>query len=113
MPAKCWDCGETGHVVADCPNRAAAGTDGRPPWCGICDEHTRLMGIDEMHRCPVCHPLGRKQLRQHRKCPQCHVTVYEWDTAPCGRHASPAVTKDTRPTREHIDAIVTAERDRP
>lgn len=112
MPAKCWDCGETGHVVADCPNRAIAGGDGRPPWCGICDERTRLMGTDVAHRCPVCHPESRRQLRQHRKCPSCHVTVYEWDNAPCGSHASPAA-KDRRPAREHIDAIVTEHGGRP
>jgi hypothetical protein len=29
----------------------------KPPWCGKCDEATRLLGDDEPRRCPDCHPL--------------------------------------------------------
>jgi hypothetical protein len=29
----------------------------RPPWCGSCDEQTRLVGDDIPRRCPDCHPL--------------------------------------------------------
>lgn len=38
--------------------RAAEG-DGRPAWCGKCDEHTRQRENDEgmPYRCPSCHPL--------------------------------------------------------
>ena len=109
MPATCWDCGETGHVVADCPNAAFTGTpDGKPPWCGICDERTRLLdGGTPVTRCQTCHPDGRKQLKQNRKCPRCHVTVYEWDNGDCGSHSGPHVP-DKRPPRETIDAIVSA-----
>lgn len=29
----------------------------KPPWCGGCDERTRLAG-DPPYRCPICHPLA-------------------------------------------------------
>jgi len=29
----------------------------RPPWCGECDELTRLVNPDEPSRCMTCHPL--------------------------------------------------------
>ena len=110
MPATCWECGQSGHVVADCPNKAfTASNDSGPPWCGICDERTRLLDLgDSMARCQTCNPQRRQQLRQHRKCPHCHVTVHEWDHAPCGQHSGPTVP-DRRPDRQHIDAIVAAE----
>ena len=108
MPATCWDCGETGHVVADCPNAAFTGTsDGKPPWCGACDERTRMFGLDVAHRCPVCNPNRRQSLKQHRKCPSCHQTAHEWDNAPCGSHSGPDA-KDRRPDRDHIEQIVAA-----
>jgi hypothetical protein len=31
----------------------------RPPWCGKCDEATRLFDDDNPRRCPDCHPLTR------------------------------------------------------
>jgi Zinc knuckle len=106
----CFGCGDKGHLERDCPNRAATGTDGKPPWCGFCDERTRLIDHGETaSRCQECHPARRKQLRQHRKCPLCHVTIYEWDNAPCGNHHGPA-SPDNRPPRQRIDEIITAGR---
>jgi hypothetical protein len=29
----------------------------RPPWCGVCDERTRMIGEDNPHHCPNCHPM--------------------------------------------------------
>lgn len=36
----------------------------RPPWCGVCDDRTRLLddtvdGHVSTRRCPTCHPLER------------------------------------------------------
>lgn len=31
--------------------------DAGKPWCGKCDEVTRLLGDDSPRRCPDCHPL--------------------------------------------------------
>jgi hypothetical protein len=111
MPAICWECNEPGHVAADCRNKAISGSDGKPPWCGICDERTRLIGVpgDKLARCQECHPLRHAHLRQHRRCPSCRLLVHEWDTAPCGHHSSPAATADTRPGRDHIDKIIAKE----
>ena len=39
--------------------RAAATT--RPPWCGRCDQQTRMLGEDHPARCPRCHPLTAAQ----------------------------------------------------
>lgn len=39
------------------------GALGRPPWCGGCDEQTRMLGRydgDTPSRCPHCHPLARR-----------------------------------------------------
>ena len=35
-------------------------SSGRPPWCGDCDERTRMLPVDDMRvtRCPTCHPLA-------------------------------------------------------
>jgi uncharacterized paraquat-inducible protein A len=109
MPATCFDCGATGHVVADCPNQAVITGNGKPLWCGICAERTRHINLgNKAARCTVCHPLRQKQLKQHRKCPRCHVTVYEWDNGECGNHAGPE-TADRRPQRETIQHIVETE----
>jgi hypothetical protein len=103
----CFGCRAEGHIEANCPN--AAIDDGRPPWCGFCDEKTRLIDHgDSVSRCQQCHPAARKQLRQCRKCPHCHVTVYEWDQAPCGSHAGPSAP-DRRPDRETIRGVIAAE----
>ncbi len=103
----CYGCGGTGHIAAECTNPGIDASGN--PWCGICDERTRH--IDQggtVARCPVCHPLRKQQLRQHRKCPRCHMTVYEHDNAECGNHAGPHVP-DRRPDRETIKNVVRAE----
>ena len=101
----CYGCGGKGHFKSECPDVGIDG-NGKPPWCGICDERTRLLSLVGLAaRCQTCHPKRREQLRQHRKCPACHVTVYEWDNAPCGSHAGPTAP-DRRPGRERIDQIV-------
>jgi hypothetical protein len=106
---KCFGCGTEGHIASNCPNTEMA-ADGRPPWCGICDERTRLIGIpgDRVARCQECHPMAREQLKQFRRCPLCKKLVYEHDTAPCGSHVTRDAA-DRRPEREQIDAIVDRE----
>ena len=104
---KCYGCGAAGHFESECRN-AAIDTAGKPPGCGICDERTRQVNLgDTAGRCTVCHPLARKQLKQHRKCPRCHATVHEWDNGDCGSHSGPTAP-DRRPERKHIEQIVGA-----
>jgi len=107
---KCHGCGYEGHFESECPN-AGIDASGKPPWCGICDERTRLIQTGKgPARCQECHPNRHKQLPQHRKCPRCHVTVYEWDNAECDGHAGPE-TPDRRPGRETIERLVGAEKE--
>ena len=104
---KCYDCGDEGHIAPNCPN-SEIDASGKPPWCGFCDEQTRLIDAgDLVARCHTCHPLRNRQLKQHRKCPHCHMTVYQWDTEECGSHSSPAVP-DRRMERVRIGAILAA-----
>ena len=101
----CHGCGGKGHFESECPNKGID-VSGKPPWCGICDERTRLLDLGHsMARCQTCNPQRHQQLRQHRKCPRCHVTVYEWDNGECGGHAGPTAP-DRRPDRQHIEQIV-------
>jgi Zinc knuckle len=80
----CFNCGTRGHVAADCP---AAVSDKRPPWCGGCDQATRLLDYGtHMQRCAKCHPLAWKPLEQDKRCGGCHQLVYSWDKLPCGSH---------------------------
>lgn len=53
------------------PRVATAGpkADVRPPWCGVCDERTRLVEVDDVtiDYCRTCHPTGRIRAdRPHR-----------------------------------------------
>jgi hypothetical protein len=86
---RCFECGDEGHIAADCPNRAIT-SSGKPLWCGICDERTRLIPTpDGFQCCHDCHPLARRQPHQFRRCPKCHVVIYEWDTSQdCDHHAT-------------------------
>jgi hypothetical protein len=96
----CFRCGDDNHLSRDCPQRTssystpgaspaapAAQSDGRPRWCGTCDEHSRHIELTDgrVKRCQ-CHPNSHEQLKQHRKCPTCHATVVDWDIYPCGQH---------------------------
>lgn len=102
---RCFECDDTGHVAADCPNRAAVAKGGKPAWCGMCDEQTRLIGLDAPARCQQCHPNARRTLPQHRRCPRCHALVHQWDNAiDCASHARPHAP-DQRPERDHIRQI--------
>lgn len=104
---KCFDCGQDGHIAPNCPNTGIDAT-GRPPWCGVCDERTRLIdGGSGPARCQQCHPNRRKLRHPLRRCPFCHMTIYDWDNSDCGSHSSP-VAAEKRPEKEHIDAIIAA-----
>jgi hypothetical protein len=84
MPS-CFECGDTGHMAYSCPNKAAI-SDGRPIWCGTCDERTRHVDLgDRIRRCE-CHPESHKLPSHMRRCPRCHVITVTWDQAECGRH---------------------------
>lgn len=40
------------------PSGRAAQPKPKPPWCGMCDQQTRLTGPDDApRRCLNCHPL--------------------------------------------------------
>lgn len=51
---------QPGRLAHDGPwwiTAAQPAQPGRPTWCGLCDEQTRLIGVDTPRRCPNCHPL--------------------------------------------------------
>jgi hypothetical protein len=89
----CWECGDQGHTATGCPNAVRApAADGKPLWCGSCDERTRLVDLgDKMMRCRQCHPLRGRMLPQHRGCPSCGEVVYVWDHAGCDNHQAVGV----------------------
>lgn len=96
MATECFRCGDTGHVYADCPQAQAPGTAhgaNTRPWCGLCDERTRLLAANAdwtvMVRCPDCHPLRGRQLKQHLRCAGCKQVIYAWDHERCGEHQAP------------------------
>ena len=86
MAAICYECGDTGHIAPNCPNKAwtvsDSSGDGRPAWCGMCDQRSRHVDLPDgrVKRCQ-CHPESHLQLKRHRKCPICHRTIVEWDSA--------------------------------
>jgi Zinc knuckle len=95
---RCFQCGESGHIAALCPARSekaptewTAGT--RPPWCGQCDQRTRLVDCGSYaSRCRHCWAWPERrthrgqELPQHTSCGGCGDTIYAWDAAPCGKH---------------------------
>jgi Zinc knuckle len=91
----CYECGSTGHIARECPNAEVLG-DGRPMWCGTCDEQSRHFYDAEgrAHRCQ-CHALSHQLLKQHRRCGSCKQIIYVWDQAPdCDRHQLVGVQRD-------------------
>ncbi|MBE1603754.1 hypothetical protein HEB94_000602 [Actinopolymorpha pittospori] len=54
--------------LADLPSPPALRPE-RPPWCGQCDEATRMREADDDHRpfrCPTCHPAGDRAVAARR-----------------------------------------------
>jgi hypothetical protein len=59
-PGKCGDCADARKARAAMPHLALVVSE-RPPWCGSCNEFTRLIdsnGDGPSRRCTVCHPLA-------------------------------------------------------
>lgn len=50
--------GRKGHARAD-GAAARMPSKQRPPWCGKCNELSRLIDDDNPRRCPDCHPLAQ------------------------------------------------------
>ena len=90
MSLTCWTCQLPGHTARECPNASNLdiGGDGRPMWCGSCDERSRHIELVDgrVKRCQ-CHPESHKKPPQHRACPGCGELVVSWDVAPCGQHS--------------------------
>lgn len=102
---KCFQCQGDGHIAADCPDGNSPG-GGKPPWCGICDPRTRLVGLGPdgpLARCATCHPLRGQLLRQHKRCSGCRMIIPASDSNPCGQHSTQT---GQGLERERIDAIV-------
>lgn len=103
--ARCYECGDEGHMARSCPNLFAIRqdqerADGKPMWCGHCDRRTRLVLIitadgEKVKRCD-CHPESHKLPVQFATCPRCRNVVYQWDTAPCEKHQAVGVHRPYR-----------------
>jgi zinc knuckle protein len=92
---RCFECGDDGHIARECPNLGITSADGKPPWCGSCDETTRLVDLgDKMKRCTACHPLRGRMLAQDRRCPVCRQIVYVWDHSACDNHQEVGIHRD-------------------
>jgi len=98
MAIRCYECGADGHVSYDCPNKALTSGDGRPMWCGECNQRSRHVTLPDgrVARCR-CHPESHKLLSQHRRCPQCFATVVQWDNGDCDRHQLAGVQPAYKP----------------
>jgi len=94
---KCFECGDPGHVATSCPNIEQLG-DGRPMWCGTCDQRSRHYydARGRAIRCQ-CHPLSHQLLKQHSRCPACKQVIYQWDPSECGHH------QETGKQWEHVE----------
>lgn len=42
----------------------------RPPWCGECDERTRMIDGDHPAHCPECHPLSGRRAKRGQDLPE-------------------------------------------
>jgi len=111
MALRCFECGDDGHYGRDCPSKSWVASDpaadGQPRWCGYCDERSRHVEQTDgrVRRCQ-CHPESHMQLRHHRKCPNCHVTVVTWDTSiDCAHH----IIAGAQPALESMAAYQVAE----
>lgn len=105
---RCFNCNEPGHLAASCPARSEkAPTEWtqttRPPWCGNCDQRTRLIDHgDYAARCRDCWAWPERgthrgqQLAQHTTCGGCGDTIYAWDANPCGKHQTLGIDRRGR-----------------
>lgn len=63
QPGNCGNCADARKAAKARPALALVTPSvfDRKPWCGHCDEHTRLRDYDGTpYRCPECHPLAEE-----------------------------------------------------
>jgi|GEM_PF-6013870 len=78
--------------LADLPDPpATGGHHPRPPWCGHCDQTSRLIDLDDGRaaRCPDCHPQPNATPTGGAPCP----TPTHPTSAPPAANSSPASSK--------------------